>query len=91
MNTDPIGPAPSRGDILGRLQTERWHAVNNGETAQAAELAARIAQLSAATAPRAPGRETTAAARPVVEKTAAKKTAAKKAATTKRSPRVPAR
>lgn len=94
MNSDPIGPEPSRGDVLGRLQKERWHAVNNGETAQVAEIDARIAKLSAASAPRAPGRETAAAASPVAEKsaaakkTAAKKTAARRAATTRGKNRV---
>lgn len=94
MNSEPMPPQASRADALGLLQRERWYAVNNGETAQVAQIDARIAKLSAASAPRSPGRETAAAASPAVEKsaaakkTAAKKTAARRAATTRGKNRV---
>jgi hypothetical protein len=71
MNTEPIGAEPSRADVLGRLKRERWHAANNGETAQVAALDARIAALSAQNSATAPTRETAAAA-PVRRQTAAR-------------------
>ena len=93
MTAVPIPPEPSRGDVLGRLRRERWLAADAREYGRVAELDAQIAKLSAASAPRAPSRETAAASRPGAEKTAAKKTAAEKttarrAATTRGKNRV---
>lgn len=68
---EPIPPAPSRQDVLGRLRTERWHAQQAGETARVAQLDAQIQRLSAANNPQPPARETTSATPPVREATAA--------------------
>jgi hypothetical protein len=57
----PIPPAASRGDALGQLARERWHAAQAGETARVAQLDAEIARLSAANSSVPPGRETTSA------------------------------
>lgn len=60
----PIPPQPSRGDVLGQLQRERWFAVDAGETVRVAQLDRQIQTLSAAGTGTAPTRETTAADRP---------------------------
>jgi hypothetical protein len=59
--TEPIPPVPSRGDALGQLRVERWHAVQAKEYGRVAELDRRMQELSAAGTATAPARETAAA------------------------------
>lgn len=61
---EPIPPAASRGDALGQLRRERWHAQQAGETARVTQLDAEIRRLSAANSPADPARETTSATTP---------------------------
>lgn len=61
---EPIPDAATRGDALGNLRRERWHARQAGETARVAELDAQILRLSATNSPANPARETTSATTP---------------------------
>lgn len=86
---EPLGPEPSRADVLGRLRRERWFAENAGEHARVAEIDAQILRLSAAGSPSSPLRETAADA-PVRRERAARtstKPAAKKGTARVRSAR----
>lgn len=60
MDREPYPQAASRGDALGQLQRERWLAQDAGETELVKQLDHRIQQLSAASSPTAPTRETAA-------------------------------
>jgi hypothetical protein len=56
----PIGPTPSRADVLGQLRRERWFAADAKETARVEQLDREIERLSAAGTATAPTRETAA-------------------------------
>lgn len=67
---EPLPPATSRQDALGRLRRERWFAEDAGERELVAEFDRKIEQLSAASSPVPPGRETTSATTPARERRA---------------------
>lgn len=58
---EPIPAAANRGDALGNLRRERWHAQQAGESTRVAQLDAKIRRISAANSPADPARETTSA------------------------------
>lgn len=74
--TEPIPPATTRADALGRLKRELWIANDTGETELAHQLQRRIEELSAGSSSESPRRETTARHSPAMK-------------TASRSPRVP--
>jgi hypothetical protein len=60
----PIGPTPSRADVLGQLKRGRWLAADTGETALVAWYDRQIEYLSAGGTSTAPTRETAASSPP---------------------------